>query len=384
MKRDYYEILGVEPDATVEIIKTSYRKMALKFHPDRNPDDADAEDRFKECAEAYEVLHDQEKRQLYDAYGHDGLRNTGFQGFSGAQDIFSHFSDIFGDVFGFGGGGGRRPRRGNDLRYDIEVSLEEAARGKEVTIDVERDVACESCQGKGQRDGGEPEVCRTCNGQGQVMRSQGFFRLATTCPACHGAGRMVTDPCPDCNGSGTNSESKDLSIKVPAGIEHGQKMRMTGEGEGGPYGAPPGDLYLFVHVAAHGTFERHGDELARRLEVSMSQAALGATVMIDTLIDDVVEAKIPSGAETGAMIRLPGLGMPRLRGSRRGDMLVQLLVRTPKKMSKRQKELLADFAQMGDFGAAPTPHDDVAAGATAARGKKAKKKGFFKSMTGDN
>ncbi len=385
MKRDYYEILNVDRDASIEVIKASYRKLALQYHPDRNPGDSEAEERFKECAEAYEVLRDAEKRRLYDTYGHEGLKGAGFQGFGGVHDIFSAFSDIFEGFFGFSGGG--QPggaRQGSDLRYDVEISLEEAARGKKVDLELRREVACPACHGLGQAGGAEPEPCRTCGGQGQVTRSQGFFRMATTCPACHGSGRVITDPCPDCGGQGRTLEEKTLSVKVPAGIEHGQRMRMAGEGEGGYAGGPAGDLYVFVHVAPHPVFERRGPDIMRQMEISMVQAALGATVAIETLIDDTVDGKIPAGTESGDVIRLPGLGMPRLRShsNRRGDMLVQLLVRTPQKLSKRQKELLREFAQLGDYGAAPEAQADTPGNPKAKPG--GKKKGFFKSLTGDN
>ncbi|MFH1060983.1 MAG: molecular chaperone DnaJ [Pseudomonadota bacterium] len=378
MKRCYYEVLGVERSAEVEIIKKSYRQLALKYHPDRNPGDAEAEELFKECAEAYEVLRDPEKRRLYDAYGHEGLQNQGFQGFGGVGDIFSAFGDIFEGLFGFGNGRPRSgPQRGRDLRYDLEISLEEAAQGKQASFDVGRELACEPCRGKGQKGGGEPQVCPTCHGQGQVIRSQGFFRLATTCPECRGEGRIITDPCPACRGRGRVYQEKDLSVRIPAGIGHGQRLRMRGEGEGGSLGAEPGDLYVVVHLKQHPVFERDGDSLYRQLKVSMAQAALGRTVLVETLIDGPAELELPAGAQTGDIVRMNGRGMPRLRDERRGDLLVQVVVATPAKLNKRQRELLEEFMAEGDKAAAPEPAaeaPDEAAAAVGGGGKKKKKR----------
>ena len=358
MKRCYYEILGCEREAEVEIIKKSYRKLALQFHPDRNPDNPEAEEKFKEAAEAYEVLRDPEKRRIYDAYGHDGLTSSGFQGFGGVGDIFSAFSDIFEGLFGFGAHpGGGDGRRGRDLRFDLEISLEEAAQGKQVSIPVGRELACEACSGRGQAGGEEPPICQTCGGQGQVVRSQGFFRLATTCPACRGQGRTVTDPCPECRGRGRTYQEKELSIRVPPGIMDGQRLRMRGEGEGGALGGEPGDLYVVLHLEPHQVFERHGDDLGRALEVSMVQAALGETVLVETLVDGPQSLSLPAGIQTGEVVRLKGVGMPRLRGSGRGDLHVQVMVRTPQRLSKRQKQLLKEFADLGEEGAAPLPGD---------------------------
>lgn len=358
-KTCYYEILGVERDAEGDVIKKSYRKLALKFHPDRNPDDPQAEDRFKECSEAYEVLSDAKKRQLYDAYGHDGLRNSGYEGFSGVGDIFNSFSDIFEGLFGFAGGGRQGgPQGGRDLRYDLEISLEEAAVGKEVDIQVGREVSCQECSGTGQAGGGEPPVCQACGGQGQVVRSQGFFRLATTCPQCRGRGTFVTNPCPHCSGRGRAVEEKKLTVRVPAGIDHGLRLRMRGEGEGGSAGGPPGDLYVVIHVAAHDVFERRNADLVRQIDVSMFQAALGETLAVETLVDGEAELKLKAGAQTGDVVTLRGLGMPKLRGSGRGALHVQVIVKTPTKLSKRQKELLREVAQLGDKAAAPLPGPD--------------------------
>jgi molecular chaperone DnaJ len=371
-KRCYYEVLQVERNADGDTIKKAYRKLALQFHPDRNPDDKEAEESFKECAEAYEVLRDPQKRQAYDMYGHEGLRNTGFQGFGGVNDIFSAFSDIFEGFFGFGGGGQPGgPRQGRDLRYDLDISLEESAEGKQVTFPVGRESICESCGGKGQKNGEEPPICQTCGGQGQVLRSQGFFRLATTCPACRGQGREVTDPCDECSGRGRIYQEKELTVQVPPGITHGQRLRMRGEGEGGSLGGPAGDLYVVIHVRDHAVFERNGDDIYRRLEVSMVQAALGRAVMVDSLIDGPAEMELPSGTQTGDLVRLKGMGMPRLRRGGRGDLHVQVIVKTPAKLNKRQKELLEEFAEQGDRDAAEVPEIDGEA-ATGTRKKKKK------------
>jgi molecular chaperone DnaJ len=360
-KRCYYEILGVGCTCDDEIIKRAYRKLALQYHPDRNPDDPEAEERFKEAAEAYEVLRDAEKRRLYDAYGHEGLKSTGFSGFGGTQDIFNSFSDIFDGIFGFSRSGDRREPagRGRDLRYNLQVTLEEAAQGKQASFKVGRELACAACSGQGQKDGSQPPVCRVCGGQGQVVRSKGFFRLATTCSECRGEGRVVTDPCPQCRGRGTLYAECELAVRVPAGITHGQRLRLAGEGEGGTMGGESGDLYVVVHVADHPVFERDGDCLYRRLEVSMVQAALGRAVLTDTLVDGPAEMSIPAGAQNGDRVRLYGLGMPRLRDDKRGDLIVQLVVRTPKKLSKRQRKLLEEFAAEGDQAAALEPQDGL-------------------------
>lgn len=375
MKKCYYEVLGVERDASGEVIKKAYRQLAIQYHPDKNPGDTEAEERFKECAEAYEVLRDPEKRRLYDAYGHEGLKHSGFDGFGGVEDIFSAFGDIFGDLFGFGRPGGRPagPRQGRDLRYDMELTLEEAAQGKQNEIKVAREAACEACSGSGQAGAAEPVVCRTCGGTGQVVRAQGFFRIAATCPECRGAGRVVTDPCRECGGRGRVREAKTLAVKVPPGIDHGQRLRIGGEGEGGDMGAPPGDLYVVVHVLPHKVFERDGQNLYRRLDVSMAQAALGRTVLVETLVDGTAELELPEGVQTGELVRVKGLGMPRLRDGKRGDLHVQVMVQTPRKLGKRQRELLEELAELGEADAAPAPEDEDEEGQ---RPKKKRRWGF--------
>ncbi|ADK83831.1 chaperone protein DnaJ [Desulfarculus baarsii DSM 2075] len=374
MKTCYYETLQVSRDADGEEIKKAYRKMAMQYHPDRNPDDPEAEERFKACAEAYEVLRDPEKRRLYDAYGHDGLKQrTGFNGFGGVEDIFSAFGDIFDGFFGFGGRPSRRggPQRGHDLRYDLELTLEEAARGKEATFTAGREVRCEQCGGLGQAGGKPPRVCPTCGGHGQVMRSQGFFRIATTCPDCRGAGSKIDDPCPACGGRGRVYHEKQLTVKAPAGIEHGQRLRMRGEGEAGLLGGEPGDLYVQIHIPPHKVFEREGAHLFRELEISMFQAALGGMVLVETLVDGPQELKISPGAQHGDVLRLKGMGMPNLRDQRRGDLMVRLITRTPTHLSKRQRELLEEAAALGDKQAAPQPE------AVAESGGERKKRRIF-------
>jgi molecular chaperone DnaJ len=371
MKQCYYEILEVERQADGATIKKAYRKMAMRYHPDRNQGDAGAEERFKEAAEAYEVLKDEEKRSLYDRYGHEGLKHSGFQGFSGTGDIFSAFSDIFEGLFGFGGGAANHngPRQGRDLRYDLEMSLEQMAEGFTAQTQVGREVACDACGGSGSAEGAQPEVCTTCGGRGQVARAQGLFRVVTSCPDCRGEGEIISNPCGQCHGRSRAYEEKELSVLVPAGIAHGQRLRMNGEGEGGYKGGPAGDLYVVAHQQTHEVFERQHDDLYRHLEISMVQAALGRTVEVGTLIDGEQPMDIPTGSDTGEMLRLKGLGMPRLRSSKRGDMYVQFIVKTPAKLNKRQRELLDEFGALGDKAAAPEPGPE----ATAAGHKKKKR-----------
>ncbi|RJX34464.1 MAG: molecular chaperone DnaJ [Desulfarculus sp.] len=370
MRRCYYEILEVERHADGETIKKAYRRMALRYHPDRNPGDSEAEDRFKEAAEAYEVLRDPEKRRLYDLYGFEGLSSSGFRGFSGMGDIFSAFSDIFENLFGFGGGAAasRGPRPGRDLRYDLELTLEQMAQGHTASIEVSREVTCDACGGAGQKDGAMPQLCSTCGGQGQVARAQGLFRVVTTCPHCRGEGRVISDPCRACQGRGRVYAGRELSVQVPAGIAHGQRLRMRGEGEDGFAGGPPGDLYVVVHQMPHKVFERQDDDLYRRLEVSMVQACLGRTATVETLVDGDRPLELPAGSQTGDVLRLKGRGMPRLRGDQRGDLYVQLQVRTPTKLNKEERDILEQLEALGQRSGA--------ARATPEDGKKKKKKLF--------
>ncbi|MFO7987131.1 MAG: molecular chaperone DnaJ [Desulfatiglandaceae bacterium] len=352
-KRDYYEVLEVSRDCDNGDIKKAYRKLALKYHPDKNPGDKEAEDRFKEAAEAYEVLRDPKKREIYDRFGHDGLEGTGFRGFSGFDDIFSSFGDIFEGFFGFGSGGGRRTRarQGKSLRYDMEMTLEEAFVGKEEEIFFQKLESCQTCNGTGARPGSTPKTCPTCQGRGQVVRSQGFFQVATTCPTCHGQGEMISDPCPDCKGGGKIRVEKNLSVKIPAGVDTGSQLRLRGEGESGEYGGPAGDLFVVIHVKEHDFFKREDDDLACDIPISFVQAALGDVIKIPLLGEEGHhELEIPKGTQPGQVIKIPGKGMTSLRGFRkRGDLFVRVNVKIPEKLDSRQKELLLAFADTEDL-----------------------------------
>ncbi|WP_319467167.1 molecular chaperone DnaJ [uncultured Pseudodesulfovibrio sp.] len=348
-KRDYYEVLGVSREAGQDEIKSAYRKLAFKFHPDRNQDDPDAESKFKEAAEAYEVLGDDGKRQTYDRFGHDGLNGNGFSGgFSSNEDIFGAFSDIFGEVFGFssgGRGGANRPRPGADLRYNLDISFREAAKGAEVDITIPVEQECDDCQGSGAAPGTTPEVCPQCGGTGTVQQAQGFFRISVTCPQCRGAGSMISDPCPECMGRGTVIRDKDLKVRIPAGVDNNSRLRLRGEGEGGTNGGPPGDLYVVIHVEPDSVFERQGQSLIIRREITFVEAALGHRLEVPTL-DDPVNLDIPKGTQSGEVFRLRGLGLPHLGSAHKGDLLVEVSVKTPTHLNKRQEELLAEFAEI--------------------------------------
>ena len=350
-KRDYYEVLSVSRDAGDEEIKKSYRKLALKYHPDRNPGDNGAEEKFKEAAEAYEVLRDTGKRQIYDRFGHEGLEGRGFTGFSGFEDIFSSFGDIFEDFFGFGTRRGKRPRarQGGNLRYDLELTLEEAFYGKEEEIAFHKLEICQTCNGTGLRQGSEPQVCTTCQGRGQVIRSQGVFQISTTCPVCHGQGQIIKDPCTACRGEGTVRVEKRLSIKVPPGVETGSQLRLRTEGKPGEYGGPPGDLFVRISVREHEFFAREEDDLICQTPISFVQAALGDSIMIPVLGEegsDELELGIPQGTQPGDVMKIPGKGMPSLRGRhRRGNLYAKVIVEIPKKLNQRQRELLEALAE---------------------------------------
>jgi molecular chaperone DnaJ len=346
-KRDYYEVLGVGRNATEEEIKKSYRKLALQYHPDRNPDDATAEEKFKEAAEAYEVLHDQEKRSLYDRFGHEGLQNAGFRGFQGFDDIFSNFGSIFEEFFGMGGhrGGRRASRAGADLRYDLQISFEDAVFGSEKILEFEKMETCVHCLGKRTAPGKSPTTCSTCGGIGQVERRQGFFALRTTCPHCRGEGVMITDPCPACRGAGTANVPKKLSVKIPAGIDTGARLRLTGEGEEGSQGGPPGDLYVVIHVQPHDFFERHGNDVHCQIPISFPQAALGTEMEVPSLHGPQM-LTIPRGIQTDEILTLRGSGIPDVRSGRRGDQIVHVVVKTPTNLTPRQEELLQEFASL--------------------------------------
>ncbi|MCC2638346.1 MAG: chaperone protein DnaJ [Moraxellaceae bacterium] len=352
-KRDYYEVLGVAKTASADEIKKAYRKLAMKHHPDRNPDDKSAEDKFKEANEAYEMLSDEDKRAAYDRHGHAGVDpNMGGGGFGGAgggsfSDIFG---DVFGDIFGGGGGGGRggqRVNRGSDLRYTLELDLEEAVRGTTVQIRVPKLSTCEVCDGSGAKKGTFPETCRTCAGNGQVRMQQGFFSVAQTCPTCRGRGKTIKDPCNACHGQGRVEKAKTLEVKIPAGVDTGDRIRLSGEGEAGPNGGPSGDLYVQVSVRAHKIFERDGADLYCEVPISFADAALGGELEVPTL-EGRVKLKIPEGTQTGKLFRLRGKGVAPVRGGGQGDLLCRIVVETPVHLSKRQKELLREFQQDTD------------------------------------
>ena len=354
-KRDYYEILEIGKEASPEDVKKAYRKMALRCHPDRNPGNAEAEASFKEAAEAYSVLADSEKRSLYDRYGHGGLQNGGWGGFSGFDSaVFEDFEDILGSFFGFsmgdifGRGGGRsgaRTERGRDLALEIELSLKEAAFGVDKDISLNRAEACASCEGTGARAGTSASACPTCGGRGQVRLQQGFFSMVRTCSHCRGEGRMVTDPCPECRGSGNARKTKTMTIKIPAGVDDGSRLRLSGEGEAARRGGGPGDLYAVIRVAKHPFFERENENLFCRLALSFSQAALGAKVEIPTL-DASEVLKVPAGTQAGEVLKIKGKGIPILGGRGRGDVYVKVDVLTPRKLSREEKKLLVRLAEI--------------------------------------
>jgi molecular chaperone DnaJ len=346
-KRDYYEVLGVERNATDADLKKAYRKLALKFHPDKNPGDREAEEKFKEAAEAYEVLRDGQKRQIYDQYGHQGLEGTGFSGFGGFEDIFSSFGDIFEDFFGFGGGRRSRSRanRGSDLRYDMQLTFMEAAFGAEKEIDVEKAEACSECEGTGAEPGTGVDTCPQCGGSGQMGRSQGFFTVRTTCGRCRGQGQVISNPCNTCKGRGKVLTRKKVSVRIPAGVDNGSRLRLTGEGEAGNYGGPSGDLYVFIHVEEHEFFQRDETSVLCQIPISFVQAALGDSVKIPTLNGET-DLEIPKGTQPGDVFRLRGEGIPSLRNGHRGDQIVQVRVKTPTNLNKKQVALLKEFANL--------------------------------------
>ena len=343
-QRDYYQVLNVSRDASESELKKAYRQLALKYHPDKNPGDHAAEDKFKEAAEAYEVLKDPEKRKIYDQFGHEGLKGRGFSGFQGFEDIFSSFGDVFQDFFG--GGGGRGQQTGADLRLDVNISFTEAAYGVERKVDITKHCNCKTCNGSGAKPGTSPKVCSTCRGTGQVVRSQGFFSMASPCHACQGQGQVVEHRCSDCHGEGRVPEKKTISVTVPPGVDDGSRLRLRGEGEAGPSGAPPGDLYVFIHVEAHDLFHREGYDIFCRLNLSFSQAAMGAEIEVPLLDDKTKIITVKAGTQSGEMMRIMGAGIPNVRGHGRGDQIIQMTVETPKKLSKRQKELFHELAEI--------------------------------------
>lgn len=352
-KRDYYEVLGIEKNASETEIKKAYRKLARQYHPDVNPGDKQAEDKFKEIGEAYEVLNDPEKRKRYDQFGHAGTDPNGFGGYGGGfgnAGDFGGFGDIF-DMF-FGGSAQqqtRGPQRGSDLRLDLELTFKEAAFGVEKDINLPRYETCETCHGSGAKPGTSPTKCSRCNGTGQVRTTQktvfGHFQTVTTCPECGGVGQKITNPCPDCRGSGRVRRTKKLHIKVPAGVDSGSRIRLAGEGEPGEKGAPNGDLYVYIEVKPHEIFERSGEDIYMEMPITFVQAALGATIKVPSL-EGKVELKIPAGTQTNTVFRMRGLGIPRLRGSGRGDQHVKAIVVTPTKLTEEQQKVLEQFAKI--------------------------------------
>ena len=349
-KRDYYTVLGVNRDAADEDIKKSYRKLAMKFHPDRNPDDKSAEEKFKEAKEAYEILTDAKKRAAYDQFGHAGVdpsagfagagaRGAGPEGFGGFADAFG---DIFGEIFGQGRGGGNGVFRGADLRYNLELSLEEAARGTEARIRVPTMEACGTCKGSGAKPGTQAKTCPTCHGRGEVRVSQGFFSIQQTCPNCHGTGKVIPEPCTTCEGAGRVRKHKTLSVKIPAGVDQDDRIRLTGEGEAGVNGGPAGDLYVVVQLKPHAVFQREGADLHCEMPISFGTAALGGEIEIPTL-DGHAKVKIPPETQTGQVFRLRNKGIKPVRGSVTGDLYCHVAVETPVKLTAKQKDLLREF-----------------------------------------
>ena len=351
-KRDYYEVLGVARTANESEIKSAYRRLAVKYHPDKNPGDAEAEDNFKEAAEAYAILSDAEQRRRYDTFGHAGVSGSGAgagwgaQGFGGIEDILGDLFG-FGDVFGGGGRGGRRSaaQRGADLRYDLEITLEEAAAGMTAQLRIPRLETCEKCKGNGAAEGTQPENCQTCSGAGQVRYQQGFFSVARTCTACRGTGRIVKTPCDGCRGAGRIEKERTMEVKIPAGVETGSRLRIAGEGESGTQGGATGDLYVVIHVKEHEQFERQGSNLYASVPVTFAQAALGSEVTVQTL-DAQQQVKIPAGTQTGTVFRLKGQGVPVLGGRGRGDLFVSVTVVTPTTLTREQRRLLEQLAEV--------------------------------------
>ncbi len=356
-KRDYYDVLGVSRDVDDKALKSAYRKLAMKYHPDQNPDDADAERQFKEVGEAYAVLSDPDKRAAYDRYGHDAFEGgAGGNPFGGDPgDIFENiFSQVFGGASPFGGRRRGGPQRGNDLRYDMDVTLEEAFAGKDTEINVPTAVTCEPCEGSGAEPGTSPETCQTCGGAGRVRASQGFFTMEQTCQRCRGQGQVISKPCKTCHGAGQVQEDRHLSVKIPAGVESGMRIRLSGEGEAGTHGGPQGDLYIFVNVLEHELFERDGPNLYCRTPVSMVCAALGGEVEIATIDGGRARVNVPEGAQTGRKLRLRGKGMPSLRGNHQtGDLYIEMFVETPRNLTARQKEILKEFCDCTGEGCNP-------------------------------
>lgn len=352
-KRDFYEVLGVQKGASGSELKSAYRRQAMKYHPDRNPGDAEAEAKFKEVGEAYEVLKDEQKRSAYDRYGHAAFEQGGMGGGGGGGAGFGGFTDIFEEMFGdFMGGGGRqrsgqRASRGSDQRYNLEITLEDAFAGRAVEINVPTAVPCDACDGTGAEDGARPTTCPTCGGDGKVRASQGFFTIERTCPTCKGQGTVIDNPCRKCGGSGRMHKDKTLNVNIPKGVEEGTRIRLSGEGEAGLRGAQPGDLYIFLSLSPHRIFERDSEHLFCRVPIAMADAALGGDIEVPTIGGGRAKVTIPEGTQAGQRFRLRGKGMPILRTENRGDMYIELAVETPRNLTKRQRELLKEFRDEG-------------------------------------
>lgn len=368
-KRDYYEVLGVSREASIDEIKKAYRKIAVQNHPDRNPGDSAAEERFKEATEAYEVLANEEKRRAYDQFGFAGVEGMGAagggQGFSSAfrdfEDIFGDFSGIFESFFGGGGSrgrsGGRRggPARGSDLRYDLEISFNDAAFGTKVEIAYDHETACSACGGSGASGGSGSKTCPTCGGAGQVRRSSGFFSVASVCPTCHGDGTVIENPCASCGGHGVVKKRQRVKVTIPAGINHGQRITIPRQGDAPRHGGEPGDLHVVVHVQPHRHFERQGNDIYCAVPISLTQATLGTDIRIPTLDGKRIKLKVPAGTQHGKILRLKNEGIPVVNSTRRGDMYIKLQVEVPRRVSNRGKELLKEFAELEGENGAPDP-----------------------------
>ncbi len=335
-QRCYYEVLSVSKTASEDEIKKSYRRLAMQFHPDHNPDNAEAEQKFKEAAEAYDVLRDTERRARYDRFGHAGIHGHAGGGFGSTEDVFSHFSDIFGDLF--------RPRtmRGADLRYNLKISFAKAASGDEVILQLPKRVVCNDCDGSGAAPGSSPQMCKHCNGSGQIRRAQGFFQISSPCPVCRGEGQIIVKPCPRCKGEGILNETRELSVQIPAGVDTGTRLRVRGEGEESTNGGPAGDLYVVISVEQDKTFRRQGNDLVFTQEISFVQAILGYRLEVPSL-QDKVTLEIPRGIQSGTVLRIKGEGMPMLGRTTRGDLLVEIKILTPTRISEKQEEILREF-----------------------------------------
>ena len=368
-KRDYYEVLGIDKNASKEDIKKAYRKLAVKFHPDKNPDDKRAEEKFKEATEAYEVLGNEDRRRQYDQFGFAGLEGMGvgrgfsdFSSFSDFEDLFGDFSDIFGSFFGSsfknrrGSRSSSRAKRGNDIQYNLNVELEDIIYGKKIEISFPRNDTCDVCRGSGSKPGTKKSICSMCSGSGQVRQQQAFFSISTTCPRCHGQGETNESPCANCNGSGLKTRQKKISVKIPAGIDSGKKLVLHGEGEGGLNGGPAGDLYIKISINPHKYFVRENNDLYCEIPITFTQAALGSEITIETIDKKRIMVKIPSGTENGKVLRIKNEGVPHLHNDhRKGDLYLKLIIDTPTSLNRKERELLQQFAKMHGENSTPSP-----------------------------